>query len=84
MRNMPTRENGFDGAEEAGLGADIVEVAELAHAASDEDIACGGGEDDRGDGGPGVEGGGVHVRGLALLLRRARYGRGRWRRSLRR
>jgi len=54
-------EDGFDRPEEAGFGADVVEVAELAHAACDEDVACGGGEDHGGNGGPGMEGG-VHGR----------------------
>jgi hypothetical protein len=48
-------EDGFDRADEAGLCSDIVEVAEFAHAACDEDVASGGGKDNGGDGGPGME-----------------------------
>src|SRR6202020_3244354 len=56
----PAGEDGSDGSEQSGFGADVIEGAELAHAACDEDVPGGGGKKDGEDSGPGMEGRGAH------------------------
>ncbi len=56
-------EDGADSSGEAAVGADVIEVAQLAHTSGDEDFAGDGKRGDEDDGCPDVEGGGVHVSG---------------------
>ena len=60
---------------EAGVGADEVEVADLAHGGGDEDFSGDGEEGDDGDAGPGDEGRGVvHQMAVLVAVRSVRAG----------